>query len=153
MDGRVALDVVVTARIAVDAEDRGDAIRAACRPLVAAGAFEQRYEDRCVGIVDEQGPYIVLAPGLALAHARPEDGARALGLGVAVLRRPVAFGHPHNDPVDVVLAFGSPDKESHVGLLASLARRLMTGLAGDLRAARSDLEAKVFLERVILHDR
>ncbi|MEX2554999.1 MAG: PTS sugar transporter subunit IIA [Actinomycetota bacterium] len=152
MDGRVALDLAVAARVRVDVSGWRDGIRAACHPLVDAGAFEQRYEDRCVAIVEEQGPYIVLAPGIALAHARPEDGVRRLGLGVAVLQNPVAFGHAVNDPVDLVLAFGSPDRGSHVGLLSALAGALLAGLAGRLREAPSDAAARELLEGVIGDD-
>lgn len=149
MDGRVTLDVAVTARTAVAVPDWEGAIRAACRPLVDAGAFEERYEDRCVSIVHEQGPYIVLAPGIALAHARPEDGVRRLGLGAATLARPVPFGHPENDPVDVVLAFGSPDREAHLGILAALARHLVGGLADRIRQASTAAEATALLKEVV----
>ena len=145
----VAAEVAVSARIGVTAPDWRAAIRAACRPLVERGAFERRYEDRCVGIVEEQGPYIVLAPGIALAHARPEDGVSRLGLGAAVLEVPVTFGHPDNDPVDVVLVFGSPDADSHLGLLSALARALLGGLADRLREARSGTEACRLLEGVV----
>jgi ascorbate PTS system EIIA or EIIAB component len=149
MDGRVATDVAVTARTRVDVPNWQQAIRAACRPLVEDGAFEPRYEDRCVAAVTEQGPYIVLAPGIALAHARPEDGVVRVGLGVAVLSAPVSFGHPQNDPVDLVLAFGSPDKEAHLELLAALARGLLAGLADRLHEAPSDIEAREILRKVI----
>lgn len=141
-------EVVVAARVAVTAADWRDAVRAACRPLVERGALEPRYEDRCISIVEEQGPYIVLAPGVALAHARPEDGVAQLALGVVALASPVAFGHPANDPVDVVFAFGSPDQESHLGLLAALSRRLVAGLAEEVRAAPSDDKATALLEEV-----
>jgi PTS system ascorbate-specific IIA component len=143
------MDVSLTARIRAPASNWRGAIRLACHPLVEAGAFEQRYEDRCVEIVEEHGPYIVLAPGIALAHARPEDGVRRLGLGVASLERPVRFGHRANDPVDLVLAFGSPDRESHLGLLAALARHLRDGLDGRLRQAASEPQALAWLEEVV----
>jgi ascorbate PTS system EIIA or EIIAB component len=149
MDGRVTLDVAVTARVAVDAPDWRAAIRAACRPLVDAGAFEDRYVNQCIANVVLNGPYIVLAPGIALAHARPQDGVRTLGLGVAALARPVAFGHPKNDPVDVVIAFGSPDKESHTGMLAALAKHLLAGLSDRIRGAGSAEEATALLKEVV----
>jgi PTS system ascorbate-specific IIA component len=119
--------------------------------LVAVGAVEDRYVDAAVAAVETQGPYMVLAPGVALAHARPEDGAVALGLSVAVLAEPVSFGHPTNDPVDVVLAFGSPDRDQHVGLLAALARQLRAGLLDDLRTAAGDEDACRLLDEV-MHD-
>jgi len=149
MDGGLTLDVAVAARTDIDASDWRAAVRAACRPLVDAGAFEQRYADRCVTIIEEHGPYVVLAPGIALAHARPEDGVRRLGLAAAVLREPVSFGHPENDPVDLVLAFGSPDPQSHVGLLSALARHLVADLAERLRSAASDAEARRMLQEVV----
>jgi PTS system ascorbate-specific IIA component len=98
-----------------------------------------------VQIVEEHGPYIVLAPGLALAHARPEDGVLRVCLAVVTLAEPVAFGHPDNDPVDVVFAFGSPDAEQHVAMLSALARRLQGGLDTELRSAASDADARSLL--------
>jgi PTS system ascorbate-specific IIA component len=102
-----------------------------------------------VELVHENGPYIVLAPGIALAHARPEDGAVALALCAVTLASPVAFGHPSNDPVDVVLAFASPDRNAHLGLLAALARHLASGLPEQLRAATSESAALARLEEVV----
>lgn len=139
----------VAARIGVEAHSWEDAVRAAAGLLVEAGAAGERYGQRCVEIVREQGPYIVVAPGIALAHARPEDGARAVGLAAAVLARPVAFGHPANDPVDVVLAFSSPDPDAHVTLLARLARALAAGLALQLRAVSTDTDATQLLQEAI----
>ena len=142
----------VSASVRVAASSWPAAIRAAGQGLVDQGAAEARYVERCVAQVEEVGPYIVVAPGIALAHARPEDGALALGISVAVLDRPVAFGHAANDPVDVVLAFCSPDRDSHVGLLSALARRLAAGLADRLRAAPDGpAAAKVLLLEVIGH--
>jgi len=64
------------------------------------------------------------------------------------LREPVEFGHAENDPVDVVLAFGSPDRDQHVGLLGALARRLTEGLADDLREAGDESEVRKLMEEV-----
>jgi PTS system ascorbate-specific IIA component len=139
----------VAARTAVPAHGWDDAVRAAAGVLIGSGAVDDRYPQRCVEIVREHGPYIVVAPGIALAHARPEDGVRRLGLAVAVLAEPVAFGHPANDPVDLVFAFASPDKDAHVTLLARLAHLLATGFDTRLRAAGSDGEAATLLEEVI----
>lgn len=141
--------VSVAARTEVPALGWEDAVRAAAGLLTGSGAADDRYPGRCVEMVKEHGPYIVIAPGIALAHARPEDGALSLGLAVAVLAEPVAFGHATNDPVDVVFAFASPDKEAHVALLARLARHLTAGLAAPLRAAGSDDEAAALLKEVL----
>jgi PTS system ascorbate-specific IIA component len=149
MAGSVGSAVALGARVRVAARDWRDAVRAACAPLVDVGAISPSYADRCVALVEENGPYIVLSPGVALAHARPEDGARTLALSAITLAEPVRFGHPTNDPVDVVIAFASPGQDLHVGLLAALARALEQGLSRRLRAALSGEEAESCLKEVV----
>lgn len=149
MAGNLTREVTIAARTAVTARNWRAAIRAACAPLVEAHAIEPDYADRCISNVDEHGAYIVVAPGIALAHARPEDGVRELCVSAVALARPVRFGHPDNDPVRLVIAFGSPDRCAHVGLLAVLARELSTGLADRLAAACSSEAATALLREVI----
>ena len=62
-----------------------------------------------------------IAPGLALAHARPGPEVLADGFAVATLAEPVAFGHPHNDPVRVVLGLAVTANDRHIGFVAQLA--------------------------------
>ncbi|MBD2899753.1 Ascorbate-specific PTS system EIIA component [Actinomadura sp. RB99] len=119
----------------VAARDWREAVREAASALVATGAAGEGYPAACERVVEENGPYIVLTKGLALVHARPEDGGLAVGVGVTRLAAPVEFGHPDNDPVDLLLAFCTPDPDAHVGTLAALARSLSGGLADRLRAA------------------
>ncbi|TDE29621.1 PTS sugar transporter subunit IIA [Actinomadura sp. 6K520] len=130
----MAVVAVVTAQGAARAADWREAVRAAASALVDAGAAGADYPDACVRVVEENGPYIVLTKGLALVHARPEDGGLAVGVGVTRLAAPVGFGHPDNDPVDLLLAFCTPDPDAHVGTLSALARALSGGLADRLRA-------------------
>ena len=139
----------VGARVHVTAGDWAEAVHAAAQLLVDTGAATPGYADRCVQIVREQGPYIVALPGVALAHARPEDGARSVGLTAVTLTVPVRFGHAANDPVDVVLAFASPDHDAHAGMLSALAHRLGEGFDEQLRAATSDGDAVALLNEVI----
>lgn len=138
----------IVARARRAADDWREAVRLASGLLEDAGAVTSDYPRRCIEMIEEHGPYVVLAPGIALAHARPEDGVLRLGIAVVTLVDPVAFGHPDNDPVDVVFAFGSPDGDQHVGLLSSLARELVGGLADRLRACETDADAQRTLEEV-----
>lgn len=139
---------IVAAATRQSATSWQDAIMLACGLLADRDAVTAEYATRCIEMVEEHGPYIVLTPRIALAHARPEDGVLRLGLSVVTLTEPVSFGHPENDPVDIVFAFGSPDRTQHVGLLAALARALLDGLEDDLRAASDDEEAREVLERI-----
>jgi ascorbate PTS system EIIA or EIIAB component len=144
----VASGAVLAAVVRRPVDDWQAAIRLSCSLLEKDGAVTAVYADRCIAMVEEHGPYIVLAPGIALAHARPQDGVIRLGVSVATLSEPVSFGHNDNDPVDVVFAFGSPDNDQHVELLSKLAQLLLGGLADRLRDAEDDATARSLLEEV-----
>ncbi|WP_168220919.1 PTS sugar transporter subunit IIA [Actinomadura sp. WMMA1423] len=140
---------VVTATDGAAAGDWREAVRTAASALVGAGAAGGGYPEACVRVVEENGPYIVLAKGLALVHARPEEGGLAVGVGVTRLAAPVAFGHPDNDPVDLLLAFCTPGPDAHVGTLSGLARALSGGLAERLRAASGEDELASILKEAL----
>lgn len=89
--------------------------------LVDSGVATAEYIDSMVRMIEDHGPYVVIAPGLALAHARPGPEVLADGLAVATLASPVAFGHPHNDPVSVVLGLAVTANDRHIGFVAQLA--------------------------------
>jgi len=65
--------------------------------------------------------YIVLAPGLAMPHARPECGALGNSLSVVKLKKPVPFGHPQHDPVSVVLGLVARSESEHLDVMEALA--------------------------------
>jgi PTS system ascorbate-specific IIA component len=104
----------------VRAPDWRAAVRAAGELLVRSGAVEARYVEAMLRAAQELGPYIVIAPGLALPHARPEDGVLRAGVSVIRLEPPLAFGSAENDPVRVVIALAAPDADQHVLALSQL---------------------------------
>ena len=121
----------VALRLKVDRWE--DAVRAAGRMLLDCGAVEERYIEAMVETAKDLGPYIVIAPGIAIPHARPEDGAKDVCFVALQLEPPVDFGNPDNDPVNLVIAFSSPDATGHVKMLAKLAR--VIGQDGFLESA------------------
>jgi mannitol/fructose-specific phosphotransferase system IIA component (Ntr-type) len=112
-------------RLQVKAADWEAAVRIGGKLLLEAGICEERYLDAMVDAVRELGPYMVLAPGIALAHGRPEDGVLKVGLSIINLSEPVEFGNEANDPVYLVISFGGVDKDSHIKMLQELAGFLM----------------------------
>ncbi len=88
--------------------------------LADAGVAERSYTDAMIRNVEENGPYLVIAPGLALLHARPEDGARGPGLVLVTPETPVEFGHTTNDPVRVALGLTAVDATGHLDLLVAI---------------------------------
>lgn len=98
-----------------------EAVLEAGRALERAGAVDAAYSHRMIDTIDLLGPYIVIAPGLAIAHARPGNDVFADGLSVVTLETPVRFGHKTNDPVSVVLGIAATKEHGHIGFIAGLA--------------------------------
>ena len=109
--------IVLQARAA----DWRDAVRLAGDALVDSGCTTPEYTEAMIRMVDDHGPYIVIAPGLALAHARPGPEVRCDGLSVVTLAEPVEFGHAHNDPVSVVIGLAGVAADAHLESVAQLA--------------------------------
>ncbi|WP_159573028.1 PTS sugar transporter subunit IIA [Curtobacterium sp. 18060] len=116
-----------------------DAMRLAGGALVASGATTDEYTDAMIGMVEEHGPYIVISPGLAFAHARPGGAVLRDGLAVVTLETPVAFGHPHNDPVRVVLGLAVAGVGTHLESIGEIANlfndQAVTGRIADATTA------------------
>ncbi|MFB0533778.1 MAG: PTS sugar transporter subunit IIA [Anaerolineae bacterium] len=110
-----------TIRLDAEAADWPESICLAGALLVDIGAVSPSYVDAMVRVVEELGPYMVVAPGIALAHARPEDGVKRMCMSLVRLTSPIEFGSEANDPVDLVFAFGAVDKEAHLHALKDLA--------------------------------
>lgn len=103
-----------------DAATAEDAILAAGNALVASGACSEAYVEAMLANYREFGPYFVIAPGLAMPHARPEQGAKQAQLSFVRLRQPVVFGHAENDPVRLVLGLSATGQDEHIALIQQL---------------------------------
>ncbi|QST74967.1 PTS sugar transporter subunit IIA [Escherichia albertii] len=82
------------------------------KPLLDAGLITTDYLTAIKKQHEKLGPYYVLAPGLAMPHARPEEGAKGLGLSLLKLEEGVSFSAEEFDPVDVIILLAAPDKHS-----------------------------------------
>ncbi|MFC7303326.1 PTS sugar transporter subunit IIA [Streptomyces monticola] len=115
---------VAAVRLDVRAADWRAAVRAAGGLMVATGACTDAYTEEMLDNVTENGPYIVVAPGFAFAHARPSPAVLHTGMSWVRLAEPVEFGHETNDPVDLVVALAARDSGAHTEAMAALARLL-----------------------------
>ena len=108
-------------RVGAIALDREHAIEMAGDLLVASGRSTPDYTESMLDAVAENGPYIVIAPGIALAHGRPSEAVLEIGLSLVTLAEPVVFGNAANDPVRLVIGLCAIDHDSHVDVMAELA--------------------------------
>ncbi|TQI78595.1 PTS system unknown substrate IIA component (Gat family) [Serratia fonticola] len=115
------------------------AVQIALNPLLASGRINHRY---CQGVIDNTlawGPYYVVAPGVALPHARPEQGVLANGIAVTTLESPVNFGHEDGDPIWLLIALSATDANAHLATLQRISSLLEDGeLLTQLQQAKTD---------------
>lgn len=122
-----------------EAKDWKDAIRKAARPLLEEGCFDSSYVKAMIRLVDKFGAYVVIAKGVALAHARPEEGVRQGGLSVMTLKSPVAFGNAENDPVWLVFCLAATNSNEHLDVMRNLVQLIDSDDKIRRLAAASDL--------------
>jgi mannitol operon transcriptional antiterminator len=108
-----------------EATSRDEAVTESGRLLVNKGLADEAYIRAMIKNVEVNGTYIVIAPGIAMPHARPEEGALDIGLSIVTLKEPIPFGHPKNDPVKIVVGLCAIDHQSHLKALTELADILM----------------------------
>ena len=105
----------------LECSDWKDAIYKAAKPLVDGGYVKEEYVRGIIKNKEESGPYFILAPGIALPHTRPEEGALKAGIGIATLKTPLEFGSEENDPVKYMFTLSATDGNSHLQALSELA--------------------------------
>ncbi|TBN56976.1 PTS sugar transporter subunit IIA [Glaciihabitans arcticus] len=135
--------------VAASAPDWRGAVTLAGDALVAGGVTTAAYTAEMIAAIDELGPYVVIAPGLALAHSRPSPAVLRAGLSWISLTEPVPFGHPSNDPVSLVIGLAAPDHDGHLEVMSALAGVLSDDAAlARLKAASSPADLKTLLSQL-----
>lgn len=107
-------------RLNIEAVNWKDAIRKSANPLVKNGYATENYVNGMIKTTEESGPYIVISKGVALPHARPELGAKKIGITVTTLKTPINFGNKSNDPVQFIFALCAVDNKSHLKAMSEL---------------------------------
>ena len=109
-------------RIAIvdNVSDWEAAIDLVCKPLIESGDIRNEYIDAIKKSTLELGPYYVLAPMIAMPHARPEEGVVNNSLSLLVVRNGVEFHSKENDPVKVLLLLAAKDSNQHIELITSI---------------------------------
>ena len=115
-------DILTAQHILIHKEvsDWQEAIKVVAEPLLKEEVITENYIDAMINTVKEYGLYIVIGEHIALAHARPTDDSKKLGLSVATLKNPVNFGHEDHDPVNIIFCLSAIDNYSHLNIMKNL---------------------------------
>lgn len=111
-------------KVKVDVKGWREAVEASGNLLLDSEKIKRKYIDDMVKAVLDMGPYMVLAPGFALAHAKPSSDVLENGVSLITLENPVNFGSK-NDPVKVILCVACTNNTSHINFLKAIAEKIM----------------------------
>lgn len=101
-----------TIQLQAQAANWQEAVRVGVDLLVKADTVEPRYYDSIVRMTGELGAWYLLAPGIAMPHARPEEGVKKTSFALVTLATPVNFGDPDNDPIDILITLAATDAKT-----------------------------------------
>ena len=114
--------------------------------LVESNRTLEGYTQEMIQAFEELGPYMVIAPGIALAHGRPSASVIETGLSLVTLSTPIEFGSATNDPVSLVIGLAATDHDSHIDLMAALSELLMSeDTVNSLINASNESEVRSYL--------
>ncbi|ENN6467352.1 PTS sugar transporter subunit IIA [Vibrio vulnificus] len=100
-------------KLQAQASNWRDAIKIGTDMLIASGAIEPCYHDAIISSVEKLGPYICIAPNLALPHARPENGVNRTAFALVTLETPIYFDG-EDEPVDVLITLAGSSSDEHM---------------------------------------
>lgn len=116
---------IVTLR--AEASDAEEAIRMSGDLLVRGGYATKEYVEAMIASYKKNGPYFVIAPGIAIPHARPEDGALSSAVSFVHLATPINFGSQPNDPVNFIFGLSAANGDEHVQTIQKIVKFLKSG--------------------------
>ncbi|MGL4849571.1 MAG: PTS sugar transporter subunit IIA [Clostridium sp.] len=103
-------------------KDYNEAIKISCDLLKEENIVEEGYFDAIIDKIDEFGPYFCIAEGVAMPHARPEDGSIETGVSIVKVNEAVDF---LGKKINVFFTLSAKDSESHLDLLRKIAEVCM----------------------------
>lgn len=101
-----------------------EAIKESATPLSKGGNITEKYVDDMIQNVHENGPYIVIVPGIAMPHAQNKDNSVVkTGVSLLKLEEPVAF--PEGKEVNLLFTLAAEDTTGHLDLISDLSSLLI----------------------------
>lgn len=97
-----------------------EAIQYSCQPLIDHGNIGEEYVDAIFKKLETYGAYIDLGQGVAIPHARPEDGVKELGMSLLVLKEPIDLLDDEKHPIQLLVTLAAIDNETHLKALSQL---------------------------------
>ena len=95
-----------------------EAIRLASVPLLKTNIITENYINEMIGLVRDYGPYIVIKNRIAIAHAKTEAGANALGIALLINKKNIQFEDDLN--IHYLFVISSSNPKEHLQILKDI---------------------------------
>ncbi len=112
-------------QVVESAENWEKAIETAAQPLIKNGKIKYGYVENIIKNIKELGPYIILLPGVAMPHARPDENVIESSLSLLKINKGVSFSED-TEGVKLMFVLAAKDSNSHIDIIEQL-----TELLGD----------------------
>lgn len=103
----------------IKASNKEEAIKKAFEPFLKSGYIDQEYIDDSINALKDYGPYIAIAPRIALPHSNLCTSVHKPAIGITVLEEPVYFGSV-NDPIKYLFPLCANAASGHMASLVAL---------------------------------
>ena len=121
--GHMKLLLEENVQILEGAHDWRDAIRKSTAPLERGNFVTADYKEGIIANVEKLGPYICIAPHVAMPHARPEQGALKTQIAVTLFRNEVTFTRK-DATANLFITLSAADADSHLQVLVKISELL-----------------------------
>lgn len=95
-----------------------EAIRLASVPLLKTNIITENYINEMIVLVRDYGPYIVIKNRIAIAHAKTEAGANALGTALLINKKNIQFEDDLN--IHYLFVISSSNPKEHLQILKDI---------------------------------
>ena len=95
-----------------------EAIRLVSVPLLKTNIITENYINEMIGLVRDYGPYIVIKNRIAIAHAKTEAGANALGTALLINKKNIQFEDDLN--IHYLFVISSSNPKEHLQILKDI---------------------------------
>ncbi len=99
--------------------DWEEAIMTVSKPLLEKGYILPSYQQAMIQNVKKLGSYMILMPGVAMPHSRPEDGVKTTSTSLLVLEKPVVF--PDDQEAWFIICLAAASSDEHMDFIESIA--------------------------------
>lgn len=121
-----------------------EALRAIGEVLLKSGSITPQYIENMLQSYQDLGPYFVIAPGIAIAHAKPDESVLQNDMALMVCPQEIVF-NSHNDPVSLIFGLCATSGHGHMDGLVALSELLSDEATTKLMAKAKDIETIIKL--------